>query len=282
MDSRTASQYIRANFEPADWIAIVALNRSKADPRQRVVIAEHAARPQFQRELSDLNEKGHEIYVSMNTIREGRHSRKKADIARIRHVFLDFDNGGPEAARETIARAGVPVPNHLIETSPGKSQAIWRVEGFEAAGSENLMRGMVRQFGADPASVDRSRVLRLPGYLNHKYYPPFLVKVADLSSEVYTPSQFPHFEVSEAERHTPTPRRRNPDAGVSQSELDWAYANRALARGEDPEAIIQAMAAFRSDKPDPQYYARHTVTNVAAAIERKQQPSPTQGFSHGF
>ena len=125
-------------------------------------------------------------------------------------------------------------------------------------------------------------VLRVPGFYNHKYDNPHFIKVTDLSSAVYTPSDFPRFAVDPAERQTAAPRRHNANAAISQSELDWAYANRALARGEDPEAVIQAIAAFRVDKPDPQYYARHTVTKAAAAIERKQSPSPDQGLSHGL
>ena len=46
----------------------------------------------------------------------------------------------------------------------------------------------------------------------------------------------------------------------SQSERDWSYAKRALARGDDPEAVIQRIADYRADdKPNPEYYARLTV-----------------------
>jgi hypothetical protein len=49
----------------------------------------------------------------------------------------------------------------------------------------------------------------------------------------------------------------------SQSEADWAYAKRALARGDDPEVVIQRIADYRSqDKGDPLYYARHTVSKA--------------------
>jgi len=52
-----------------------------------------------------------------------------------------------------------------------------------------------------------------------------------------------------------------------QSEHDWAYAKRALARGDDPELIIQRIADYRSeDKADPNYYARHTVAKAQAQL----------------
>jgi RepB DNA-primase from phage plasmid len=51
----------------------------------------------------------------------------------------------------------------------------------------------------------------------------------------------------------------------NQSEADWAYAKRALARGDDPEEIIHRIADYRSeDKADPHYYARHTVSKAQA------------------
>jgi hypothetical protein len=56
----------------------------------------------------------------------------------------------------------------------------------------------------------------------------------------------------------------------SQSEADWAYAKRALARGDDPEIVMQRIADYRNeDKPDPMYYARLTVTKAQAALSRE-------------
>ena len=61
-----------------------------------------------------------------------------------------------------------------------------------------------------------------------------------------------------------------PVAALSQSEHDWAYAKRALARGDEPEEIIRRIADFRAeDKPSPEYYARHTVMNAQADLQRK-------------
>ena len=59
---------------------------------------------------------------------------------------------------------------------------------------------------------------------------------------------------------------------MSQSEHDWAYAKRALARGDDPELVIQRIADYRSeDKADPKYYADHTVAKARAQLERERQ-----------
>lgn len=39
-----------------------------------------------------------------------------------------------------------------MNTSQDKWQVLWRVEGFEKSQAEELQRGMVREFGADPAA----------------------------------------------------------------------------------------------------------------------------------
>jgi hypothetical protein len=290
MDTHTAAEYLRANFEASDRLAIVAINRATNDVKQRIATVERITQDDFQRWLRFLNKENYEVYVSMNSIGEGAFGRKKSDIAEVRHVYLDFDHDGTQAVREMMARPGMPIPNHLIESSPGKWQVVWRVQRFQAQAAEDLMRGMVREFGADPAAVDSARVLRLPGFYNHKYETPHFIGVQNLSAEIYTPSHFPSFAIEEAaalpavSRQPFAMRERKAHADISQSERDWAYAKRALARGEDPEAIIQARASFRSDKPNPQYYARLTVTKAAAGSDApdkaKHEISP--GLSLGI
>ena len=125
--------------------------------------------------------------------------------------------------------------------------------------------------GADPAATDSTRVLRLPGLYTHKYAAPHFVTVENLTDEVYTPSKFPDYGADEftgRSRGSSDSKNRPSHGGHSQSERDWAYAKRALERGEQPEAVIRAIAMYRSDKPNPQYYAEHTVEKAVAAIAR--------------
>ncbi len=54
---------------------------------------------------------------------------------------------------------------------------------------------------------------------------------------------------------------------LSQSERDWAYAKRALARGLPPEEVMRDIAEFRAhEKHDPEDYARRTVTKAQAEL----------------
>ena len=68
----------------------------------------------------------------------------------------------------------------------------------------------------------------------------------------------------------------------SQSEHDWAYAKRALARGDNPEEVIRRIADFRAeDKPSPEYYARHTVEKAMSALNSTRTDVQSQPEASG-
>jgi hypothetical protein len=122
--------------------------------------------------------------------------------------------------------------------------------------------------------LDSTRVLRLPGFANHKLSERFIVQARQESDAVYKLPDFAIDEDSpETPRHFGAYRQREravPNGHKSQSEHDWAYAKRALARGDDPEIVIQRIADYRADeKSDPNYYARHTVTKAQAELVRQ-------------
>jgi len=283
MNKQIPSDYIRANFRPDDRVAVVLLRKSDAKPPdQRVATAEQVASDRFQSFLRYRNRERYEIYISMNTIKGTSKNRTKGDIAAIRHVYLDLDKNGPAALKALRSREDLPTPNHILESSPGKYQVVWRVEQFESDQAEALMRAMVRDLGADPAATDSTRVLRLPGLYNHKYPAPHFVTVENLTDEVYTPAKFPDYGADEFTARLQASSvvgsgKASSHRGHSQSERDWAYAKRALERGEQPEAVIRAIAMYRSDKPNPKYYAEHTVEKAGAAIARTSD----RAFSSG-
>ena len=156
-------------------------------------------------------------------------------------------------------------------TSPGKHQIVWKVSGFSQEEAESLLHNLANKFGADLAATDSTRVLRLPGFANHKLSEGFIVQARQESDAVYTLRDFAIDEDSpEAPRHFSDYRQRErtmPSGHKSQSEHDWAYAKRALARGDAPELVIQRIADYRAeDKDDPNYYARRTVTKAQAQL----------------
>jgi hypothetical protein len=268
----SASDYIRTNFHPSDRIAALVRNGSKGETIQRIGTAERIAGASAQEWLQHKNEKDScDIYIGMNALRPEARTRTKEDILTIRHLYLDIDHEGP-AALERIRQSNVVhVPNYTVNTSPDKFQVVWRVEGIQRQGAEALLRAMARKFGGDPAATDCTRVLRLPGFLNKKYGTDFLVRAEKHTDRIYHLSDFRLRTESIDNDFRPQSRfpsqRRDALRPLSQSEHDWVYAKRALARGDDPEEIIRRIADFRSsEKSDPLYYARLTVTKAQAEL----------------
>jgi RepB DNA-primase N-terminal domain len=271
--SLTASEYVRELFGPADNVAILVRNRVTGHTVQTITKAETVVDPEFQKWLSHESAAGYDVYIGMNPIRDGAHNRTKENIEDIRHVYLDLDRNGDEALQAIRNSAEVPAPNFVLDTSPGKHQVVWKVSGLSQDEGESLLHSLANRFDGDLAATDSTRVLRLPGFANHKLTDEFIVQARQETNAVYILRDFTIEEDSpEAHRCVDDSQgyeRRIPRGHKSQSERDWAYAKRALSRGDAPEIIIQRIADYRADdKTDPHYYARRTVTKAQADLAR--------------
>ena len=108
-------------------------------------------------------------------------------------------------------------------------------------------------------------MLRIPGFLNQKYNPAHRVTVEYPDDSIWTPGDF-RLEVANTEamafalanRGHKQPRKH------SNSESDWAWVSGQLRQGKDAAKLTRELAARRSDKPNPLYYAQRTV-DVASA-----------------
>jgi RepB DNA-primase N-terminal domain len=282
--SLTASEYVLELFEPSDNAAILVRNRSTGHTVQRIAKAETVSSPTFQTWLRNENVRGSDVFIGMNPIKDGAYSRTKDNIQCIRHVYLDLDRNGDQALEAIRNSLEVPAPNFVLDTSPGKHQVVWKIGGVTQDEAESLLRGLSNQFGGDPAATDSTRVLRLPGFSNRKLSEEFIVQARQESDAVHTLRDFTiHEDSPETPRHLThdqQSKRTLPSDHKSQSEHDWAYAKRALARGDDPEVVIQRIADYRAqDKDDPSYYARHTVAKAQAHLSSAPHNRVTSGVS---
>ncbi|HWB83478.1 MAG TPA: DNA-primase RepB domain-containing protein [Bryobacteraceae bacterium] len=276
MDADAPIRYLRDNFQPEDRLAVVLINKETERVVQRVATAEAIAKPEFQAWLRFRNAHHDEVYLSMNTLKETASGRTRDEISAIRHIYLDFDHNGTAAVKELMAREDIPEPNYLVNSSPNKWQVVWKVEGFERDQAERLQRHLVRETGADPAATDSSRVLRLPGYYNHKYAKPFYVRAEARSAAIHRPEHFPEPPAEgHGGRNAVTVSNRSGGShhnGITQSERDWSYAKRALARGDAREQVVAAIIQYRNgEKRDVAGYARRTVDKAEQAL--KNPPS---------
>lgn len=277
MQKDVAAAFIGDNFDANDRLAVVLIDRMSGVVTQRIASARQISSPQFQAWLKAENRFGREVFVSMNALDQQARGRTRADIAVIRHLYLDFDERGTEALQRLQAREDMPEPNYLVNTSPDHWQVSWKVQGFDTEQAEEIMRAMAREFSADPAATDRSRVLRIPGFVNHKRGG-HMIRMEKRSTETYSPDQFPRFEHEDRRNNVGSYRSdhppRIPRGHLSQSELDWAYAKRALARGESPESVAASIAEYRrGDKADPEYYAQLTVRKAWDDLRDTRSPN---------
>src|SRR5438046_3012936 len=232
--SLTASEYVRELFGPEDSAAILVRNRYTGHTVQTIAKAETIASPDFQTWLAGQSASGYDVFMGMNPIKDSAYTRTKGNIKEIRHVYLDLDRKGDEALEAVRHSTEVPAPNYVLDTSPGKHQVVWKVSGFNQDEAESLLHNLANKFGGDLAATDSTRVLRLPGFANRKLPEEFIVQARQESDDVYTLRDFVIDDDSpEAPRHFGDYRQRErtmPSDHKSQSERDWAYAKRALAR----------------------------------------------------
>ena len=274
-----AVEYIERNYQSSDRLAIVVRNRLTGETTQRLASAEKIASNDFQAWLRHKNAQGADIYISQNALRSDARTRSKADVDKIRHVYLDLDKNGEDAITKIGNSSVVPEPSFVISTSPHKYQVIWRVADMAPNEAETLQKAMVAEFGGDPAATDSSRVLRLPGFQNKKYQRDYLVEAYPGSNQTYS---LPDFKVSADDRQSEirtidqTKDHGRKTIEITQSERDWAYVKQQLSRSETPERLVEALTHFRQDKSSPDYYARQTVSRAYASIALSRGDKPSE------
>lgn len=171
-------RFLRTQFMPDDWVAILLKSHDTGGTAQRVGPVSLIASPKFQAWLRAENARRFSVFVSVNTIRPQRKARTREAIGDIRHVFLDADRDGPAVLAAIAAkRRDLPSPSCVIHTSPNRLHVLWMVTGFTKETAEALQTQLAGQFGTDRAAVSCAQLTRLPGFLNHKYRPGHAVTV---------------------------------------------------------------------------------------------------------
>ena len=267
MNTQTAQEFLSRCFRPGETVALLLRRENPASTTQRIVTVEQATATRYFAWLRYENHNGANVYVAANPLRYGSRKRTKDCIAEVRHLYIDIDVDGEERIAALRASDVVPTPSAIMSTSPGKYQALWRVEGFDFDRQENTLKLLVIAFGGDSACTDRNRVLRVPGFLNRKYDPAHSVSVEYPSDSIYHPDDF---RLDDSLLNTATPFRdtaRTYATGKNTlSEHDWAWAVQRLSLGEDAANLTLELASRRPDKPNPLYYAQRTIDIASARL----------------
>jgi hypothetical protein len=252
----SAAEFLTRCFAPEETIALLVRGQSPNRTFQRIASLEHALAPRYLGWLAHENSIGANIYVAANPLRSGS-----------RHLYLDLDTDGEARLASLRDSHAVPPPTAVLSTSLGKYQILWRVDGFTFEQQESTLKLLAIGFGGDSACTDCNRVLRLPGFLNCKYDPPYPVTVQYRSDFTWNPGDF-RLDTPAANPmrlSNAMPPRQHPDRD-SNSERDWAWVLHELAQGKDPVKLTRSLASRRADKPRPLYYAQRTVDVASARL----------------
>ena len=117
-----------------------------------------------------------DVYVGCAP-RTRRHGGRDA-VARAFVLWADCDGEHAAAALERFQ----PQPSIVIASGSGRNcHAYWPLtEPLERQRLERANRRLAHALGADPASADAARILRLPGTYSHKHRPPVPVEALRL------------------------------------------------------------------------------------------------------
>ncbi len=140
----------------------------------------------------------------------------------------------------------VPSPTVVLATSPGKYQALWRVDGFDFERQETTLKQLSIVFGGDRACTDCNRVLRIPGFLNQKYSPAHPVTVEYLSDSVWNPGDFHLDNAALPLRGITRPMQPGKH---THSEQDWVWVLDELAHGMDAVKLTHSLASAAPTNP---------------------------------
>lgn len=177
IDRDVPLQFLRAAFQPDDWVAVLLKCHDTGGTAQRVGPLSLVAHPRFQAWLRAHNAKRFSVYISVNAIRPQRKARTRDAIGKIRHVFLDVDREGERVLGAVEARRDLPKPSYVLHSSPSRLHVLWRVTGVARQEVETLQKRLASELNTDKAATSCTQMTRIPGFFNHKYRPGSMVDV---------------------------------------------------------------------------------------------------------
>jgi hypothetical protein len=156
VDPGAAGRFLTTVFEPEDWVAIFLKSYESGGVAQRVGPVSWIQSERFRRWLLAMNSRKYNVFVSVNAIASGRHSRTRESIGAVRHVFFDADHDGPEVLCRVDARRDLPSPNYVLHSSPNRVHLFWRVTDFDCESVEHLQKQLASELQTDPVVSNNS------------------------------------------------------------------------------------------------------------------------------
>ena len=169
---------------------------------------------------------------------------RDSDITRINAQFMEIDDGSFEEQQAKID--AFPLPPSLIIKTRKSLHTYWLIKNGRKELFRDIQKGLIKHFGADPACINESRLMRLPGYYHCKKDPPVMVECICFHPERrYTQEQL--IDVLEVLPSSAKPVERHEVEGGDQPGLKLvaktcSFINHCRENAETlPEPLWQAM-----------------------------------------
>ncbi|MHC4105135.1 MAG: DNA-primase RepB domain-containing protein [Planctomycetota bacterium] len=162
MAHKELARYASCVFEPMDTVEVRRLPSGESTWHQAGEL------DKVVESLVQDNQQSQHIYVGANPRRLRGGTRSK-DVVCARCLFVDFDGITAGEARDRWHNAGLPTPTITIASGHGV-HAYWRLSEpvHDMDLWSNLQKRLIALLGSDAAIHDPARIMRLPGFTNHK------------------------------------------------------------------------------------------------------------------
>ncbi|MGL5004956.1 MAG: DNA-primase RepB domain-containing protein, partial [Casimicrobium sp.] len=135
-------------------------------------------------QLIDANARGLNVSMAINRI-DGNRRRNEA-VTKVHAVWVDIDEPTEKMSRDDLFATLLSLrvqPHLIVESSPGRFHVYWRVADCTVDQFRAVQKALAEKLGGDANICDPARAMRVPGTLNHKYTPPYLVNVVHVDED---------------------------------------------------------------------------------------------------
>jgi putative DNA primase/helicase len=181
--SITPEEFLRPFFDPGETVCLRVFDDRKTGAYKGAKLECEAGKIDSMTDtLQKHNARNRGIYFVINY---GGH--EDADITRINAQFVECDNLSIDEQMAQIE--AFPFPPSMIAKTRKSLHCYWLMKSAKIESFRRVQKGLVAQFGGDPACINESRVFRLPGF-NHCKAEPVRVECVKFNPELrYTQAQ---------------------------------------------------------------------------------------------
>lgn len=229
--------------------------------------------------LKEHNQKNHGIFFVVNS-----GGQTDDSITRINAQFVEMDDKS-FAEQQALINAFPLSPSMVIQTRKSL-HTYWFVKEAKVSLFRPIQKALVQHFGGDPACVNESRVMRLPGFYHCKKEPVLVECISFHPERRYTQEQLiERLPVSqEAEEQPKVPLHgEQKGIGVVEAECDfikYCRDNAAALSEHDWYAMISNLSVFEGgaavihqySKPYPKYSFEETQNKIQHFLRSGTKP----------